>query len=183
PYHKNRVGRFASALVIASTLVAVIFCAGISRAEDPKLPPGDRPPPDVFSRVADAGTASDHEGADHVIVLDRAVNRVKPSGVTYVESYAIYKVLTRTGCRNQSVLRWNYDPQSSYVEVQEVNVIRDGERIPVDVSNVHDLPAPQAWIYWNDRIKTLQLPRLHVNDGIEVKVFRKGFTYALLEGR
>ncbi|HUV37825.1 MAG TPA: DUF3857 domain-containing transglutaminase family protein, partial [Patescibacteria group bacterium] len=159
------------------SLVPPVF----ARAQEAGLPPGDRPPPDVFSRIEDAGAAADHEGADHVIVYDYAMNRVEPSGVTYVDNYIIYKILTPAGCRNQSVLRWSYDPLSSYVEVREVNVIRGGERIPVDVSAVHDLPAPQSWIYWKDRIKTLQLPRLHVNDGIEVKTFRKGFTYALLD--
>jgi hypothetical protein len=154
--------------------------AGAPGTGKTELPPGDRPPPDVFSRVAEAGAAADHEGADHVVVFDRAVNRVAPSGVTQVESYIIYKVLTPGGCRNQSVLRWNYDPQSSHVEVREVNVIRGKEKIAVDVSAVRDLPAPQSAIYWKDRIKTLQLPRLQVGDGIEVSVFRKGFTYALL---
>jgi len=160
--------------------VLLFVSTSFSAARENKRPPGDRPPPDVFSRIEEAGVAADHEGAEYVIVYDEAVNRVKPSGVTYVDSYVIHKILTPAGARNRSVLRWNYDPQSSYVEVREVNIIRDGKSMPVDVSRVRDLPAPQSWIYWKDRIKTLQLPRLRVNDGIEMKVFRKGFTYALL---
>jgi transglutaminase-like putative cysteine protease len=156
---------------------AVLLPAAILAAD---LPPGDRPAPDPVSRLEDAGTAEDHPGADHVIVLSEAVNKVKPTGVTYVDGYDLVKVLTAAGCRDQSVLNWRYDPQSSYVEVREVNLLRDGERLPVDVSQVHDLPAPQAAIYWRDRIKTLQLPRLEIGDGIEVITFRKGFTYALL---
>ena len=169
-----------SGLIAALVAILLFSFAGNALTQDPKLPPGDRPPPDTFSRIKDAGVAADHEGADYVIVYDYAINKMKPTGVTYVESEMIYKVLTPGGCRDRSVLRWNYDPQSSYVDVLEVNIIRDGKRIPVDVSLVHDLPAPQAWIYWKDRIKTLQLPRLHTNDGIEIKTFRKGFTYALL---
>jgi transglutaminase-like putative cysteine protease len=144
------------------------------------LPPGDKPAPTPISRLADAGTADDFPGADHVVVLEHAVNRVKPSGVTYVDGYRLVKILTPEGCRDGSVLNWHYDPQSQHLEVREVNVIRDGERIPVDVAMVHDLPAPQAAIYWRDRVKTLQLPRLRVDDGIEVTTFSKGFTYALL---
>ncbi len=172
--------------ILHSRLLAVLIAFFLvipsvrALADETDLPPGDRPPPDVFSRVADAGEAKDHTGAGHIIVYDYAKNHVKPTGVTYVDSYIIYKVLTAAGTRDMSVLRWNYDPQSSYVEVREVNIIRDGKKIPVDVSAVHDLPAPQSWIYWKDRIKTLQLPRLEANDGIEVTVFRKGFTYALL---
>ncbi len=151
-------------------------------ADETSSPPGERPAADVFSRVTDAGTADDHKGANHIVVYDYAMNHMKPSGVTYVDSYIIYKVLTAAGCRDRSVLRWNFDPQSSYVDVREVNIIRGGKKIPVDVSNVHELPAPQRAIYWKDRIKTLQLPRLEINDGIEITVFRKGFTYALLDG-
>lgn len=149
-------------------------------AQDSPLPPGDKPAPDAFSRLAGAGTREDHAGADHIIVMTEAVNKVKPSGVTYVDGYELRKVLTEAGCRNQSVLSWRYDPQSSFEDVQEVSVLRDGERIAVDLEGLHDLPAPQAAIYWRDRIITLQLPRLKVGDGIEIKTFRKGFTYALL---
>jgi len=165
--------------VVLSVTVLLIPQAYV-QAEGRDDPPGDRPPPDVFSRIEDAGVAADHEGAGFVVVYDYAMNRVAPSGVTYIDNYVIYKILTPAGCREQSVLRWNYEPQSSYVEVREVNIIRGNEKIPVDVSEVHDLPAPQSWIYWKDRIKTLQLPRLVVNDGIEIRVFRKGFSYALL---
>jgi len=167
--------RAPSVLLLAGLLLLPLLAMA-----DTDLPPGDKPAPDVYSRLADAGTADDHPGADHVIVLTETVNRMKPTGVTYVDGYDLVKVLTLAGCREQSVLTWRFDPQSSFVDVREVNVVRDGEKIPVDVANVHDLPAPQAAIYWRDRIKTLQLPRLEVGDGIEVITFRKGFTYALL---
>jgi transglutaminase-like putative cysteine protease len=176
----KRKKRYRSLAVL--TAGAILLSSGLARGGETDLPPGDRPAQDVFSRVADAGVAADYDGADYLIVYDEAVNKVKPSGVTYIESHVIYKMLTPAGCREHSVLSWNYDPQSSFVEIRKASVIRDGERIPVDVSNVHDLPAPQWAIYWKDRVKTLQLPRLRVNDGVEVEVFRKGFTYALLEG-
>jgi len=166
--------KFQASLFLSAVALAILFNPGFAE------PPGEKPVTDVFSRLETAGLASDHEGADHLVVFTEAVNNVKPSGVTYVDGYELTKVLTPEGCRDRSVLSWHYDPQSSHVEVREVNIVRDGELIPVDVTAVHDLPAPQAAIYWNDRIKTLQLPRLRVNDGIEVKTFRKGFTYALL---
>lgn len=146
----------------------------------PALPPGEKPAPTPFSRLDDAGAAADHSGADHVVVFEHAVNKVKPSGVTYVDGYRLIKILTPEGCRDRSVLSWHYDPQSQFLEVREVAVLRGGERIPVDVTAIHDLPAPQAAIYWRDRVKTLQLPRLLPGDGVEVVTFSKGFTYALL---
>ena len=154
---------------------------GAPATADASLPPGDTPPPTAFSRLEDAGTAEDYDGADHVIVHQTTVNRVKPTGVAVGEEYALYKVLTPAGARNLAVQTWRYEPWSSYIEVREANILRDGERIAVDVSAVHDLPAPQYGIYWNARLMTLQLPRLYVGDGIELRVFRKGYSYALLE--
>jgi len=163
-------------------LLLLLFTSSISAQENDtqSLPPGDKPPPTVFDRITSAGETEDYDDANHVIVYDLAVNRVKESGVTEVESYMLYKVLTDNACKSFSVLTWGYDPQSSYVRIDEVNVIRDDEKNAVDVKDVLDLPAPQSAIYWGNRVKTLQMPRLKVGDGIEVKAFRKGFTYALL---
>ncbi|NCQ33659.1 DUF3857 domain-containing transglutaminase family protein [bacterium] len=163
-------------------LLSVLVWA-VAAQSAPDLPPGDKPAPTPLSRIADVGTADDRDGADMVVVLDKAVNKVKPSGVTDVSHYRLLKVLTEAGCRDQSVLNWHYDPQSSHVEVRKVTIIRDGEYLPVDVGPLHDLPAPQSAIYWNDRVKTLQLPRLRVGDGIEIITTRKGFTYALLDAK
>ncbi len=171
----------AACVAFAALLGAAAADDGATGAGDGTLPPGDSAPPTVFTRLADAGEADDHEDSDHVIVYERSVNRVKETGVTYTDDYTLYKVLTPAACRNMSVQRWRYEPWSSFIHVREVNVIRGDERIPVDVSNVHDLPAPQSAIYWNARVQTLQLPRLQVNDGIEIVAFRKGYSYALLD--
>ena len=165
----------------AVAAIACLLALSLNAWCDDTLPPGESPPPTAFSRLEDAGAAEDHEGADEVVVYDHTINRVKPSGVTYGETYVLRKVLTPAGCRDLSVLTWRYEPWSSYIEITEANIVRGGERIPVDLSRVQDLPAPQSGIYWNSRVKTLQLPRLKVGDGIEVRTFRKGYSYALLE--
>ncbi|MCD4691248.1 DUF3857 domain-containing protein, partial [bacterium] len=168
----------AAALVLLSL---ILVTPALADTEPAGLPPGDSPPPTAFSRLDDAGGTDDFPDADYIIVFDETVNRVKPTGVTYGDSYMLYKMLTPEGCRDRSVLRWGYEPWSSHVEIREVSVLRGDERIIVDVSAVHDLPAPQSAIYWNSRIKTLQLPRLEVGDGVEVLLFRKGYSYALLD--
>jgi Domain of Unknown Function with PDB structure (DUF3857)/Transglutaminase-like superfamily len=176
-----RIHSFFSGLVFL--LVAFIMMASVPAIaqleRDRPTPPGEPEPVTVFTRVADAGTADDYD-TDHIIVLDEAVSRVMDSGVTYVDLYTIYKVLTEAGTQTMSALEWHYDPRSSFVEVAEVNIIRDGARIPVDASQVLDLPAPQSAIYWSDKIKVIQLPRLRIGDGIEVVAMRKGYNYALL---
>jgi len=145
--------------------------------------PGDKAPPTPESRLAATGGAAQHPGFDHLIVLDETVTHVDERGVTEVDSTILYEVLTPAGCVSQSVLRWGYDPQSSEVDVREVSVLRGGERIDVPVAQVLTLPAPQDMIYWSDRVKLLQLPRLEVGDGILVQVHRRGFTYALLAAK
>jgi hypothetical protein len=43
-----------------------------------------------------------------------------------------------------------------------------------------DYPQPARAIYWGARSKMLEVGRLYPGDGLEVWMFRKGFTYALL---
>ncbi len=167
-------------LILTGVLAARGAEAQIER--DRPEPPGAPPPATAFTRLAGAGTAADHAGVDWLIVLDSSVNRITADGVAYVDLYQLTKILTEKGAGARSALEWGYDPRSSFVEITEVNLLRDGVRIPVSVANVKDLPAPQNAIYWSDRIKVLQLPRLRPGDGVEVLSMRKGYNYALLAG-
>ncbi len=164
-------------LLVLTVLLPALFAPALQGQA-----PGNKTPATFESRLEAAGTTDDHPGHDHLIVLDETVNRVDSLGVTETEATLVYKVLTPRGCVDLAALRWGYDPQSSWVDVRSVELVRDGERIAVPVDTVLDLPAPQAAIYWSDRVKQLQLPRLRVGDGIIIQLFRKGFTYALLDG-
>ncbi len=166
-------------LVKCALLISFSLCVIPTHAQE--LPPGDKPPQTAIDLVENAGDKDKYDGSNYVVVKELSVNRVKSTGVTEVDKYMLYKLLTRTGCRNFSVMNWGYDPRSSYVVVDEINIIRDGEKIPVDVRTVKDVPAPQRAIYWGNRLKMIQLPLLHVNDGIEVKTSHKGYNYALLQ--
>jgi hypothetical protein len=167
-----------SLLCICLLAVSGHLCA---QSDQPSLPPGDHPPPTAFDRLERSGTAEDFDSAAYAIVLDMTVNTVNELGITYTDSYLLYKVLTEEGCKKLAVNTWRYEPLSSFVDVKEVNILRNGKSITVPIDKVLDLPAPQRGIYWQDRIKTVQLPRLHVGDGVEIKLFRKGYSYALLD--
>ena len=162
-------------------LLLTIACINAQTGLPQSLPPGDNPPPTVFDRIMNAGDAEDFDSAAYVIVVDSSINTVNKLGVAKVNSYILYKALTEKGCKELSVLTWGYEPMSNHIEIHEVNIIRKNKAIPVPVDSIRDLPAPQSGIYWSDRIKVLQLPRLRVGDGIEIKVFRKGYSYALLD--
>jgi len=168
----------------ASFVILILIIATVVLAQtDPVLPPGDSPLPTVFDRIKNAGTTDDFKDAAYVIVCDSTINQVNELGISYLNSYMLYKVLNDEGCRELAVIRRGYEPLSSHVTITNVNILRGDSVISVPVEKVLDLPAPQSGIYWGDRIKILQLPRLQVNDGIEIELFRKGYSYALLEDK
>jgi transglutaminase-like putative cysteine protease len=157
--------------------------SGVTAAPAPKqiLPPGDNAPPTVFERIKKVGTSKEYENSPYLLVLDSAMNRVDSLGIIRTDTYVLYKVLNDEGCRQLAVLSWGYEPLSSFVDIRSVSVIRGDSQLTVPVADVKDLPAPQSMIYWGNRLKLLQLPRLQVGDGIEVRSFRKGYSYALLD--
>ncbi|MDH4157768.1 MAG: DUF3857 domain-containing transglutaminase family protein [candidate division Zixibacteria bacterium] len=163
----------------AAVVISAVTLAAQTNTDRP-LPPGDNPPPTVFDRIKNAGTAKDFDSAAYAIVCDSTVNTVNDLGVTFTDNYVLYKVLTEEGCKELSVLSQGYEPLTNYVEFREINIIRDSARIPVALDGVRAVPAPQHGIYWADSLKLVQLPRLRPGDGIEAVTFRKGFSYALL---
>jgi hypothetical protein len=169
--------------IVMSSLILLILTSAIigQGVEQSPLPPGDKPAPTVFSRVKDAGDAAKYDSAGYIIVCDSAVTTINKLGVAYTDNYLVYKILTEEGAKELAVLTWGYEPLTNYIEIREVNIIRGDSAFPVPVPNITDLPAPQDGMYWQDRLKSLQLPRLQIGDGIEIKSFRKGFSYALLD--
>jgi hypothetical protein len=161
-------------------LLIMLFSFGFAD-DNSTLPPGDKHPPTIFERISEAGEVEDFDSASYIFVLDSIVNRINRKGVAFTDMYMLYKILTDEGCNSQSVLTWHYEPMSSMVEISQVRIIRGDSAINVPLDGLLDLPAPQSGIYWSDRLKMLQLPRLEVNDGIEVISFRKGYSYALLD--
>jgi transglutaminase-like putative cysteine protease len=165
-------------LLRAILFLSLVVSAGAQT--DRLLPPGDKPPLTVFDRIREAGTVDDHEDAAYIIVYDSLTNRISDPGVSYITGYMLYKVLTDEGARELSVLNWRYEPLTNYIDIIEVNIIRGDSVIPVSAGSTIDIPSPQSGIYWNDRLKMIQLPRLHIGDGIEIETYKKGYSYALL---
>lgn len=165
-------------------LIIILYLTPVIQADPAQpvtLPPGETPPPTAFDRLKNAGSAADFDSAAYAIVYDETVNTINEIGVTYTAGYTLYKILTEEGCRELAVLTWGYEPLTNMVEIEEINILRNDSTFKVNTGSLRDLPAPQHAIYWSDRIKSIQLPRLHVGDGIEVRMKRKGFSYALLD--
>lgn len=114
--------------------------------------------------------------------LDRTVASTV-SELSHNYMHRLYKVLTPEGAKTMSVLKLDYDPLSAWSEIRGVTVYHaDGTQTAVDTSKVLDYPQPARAIYWGAREKMIEIGRLEPGDAVEVFLYRKGFTYALLTG-
>ncbi|MCU0237550.1 MAG: DUF3857 and transglutaminase domain-containing protein [Acidobacteria bacterium] len=136
---------------------------------------------DLHQQLAGAGTAKEFPGAHYLVVFDRTAVRVEDSGLSHVDKEVLYKVLDAEGAKELQSLTFGYDPLSAFVAVKEMKVLRaggGGESVPL--SAIRDYPAPARAIYWGAREIIAPAGRLEAGDGIWVKTYQKGFTYALL---
>ncbi|MDX9695677.1 MAG: DUF3857 and transglutaminase domain-containing protein [Bacteroidales bacterium] len=131
--------------------------------------------------IKKAGTSKEYPQADYLVVLDEIFVDVQESGLSYNNIHKIYKVLNAQGAKELSKLIFDYDPLSAFVEIKEVKIFRSSGVVDIiNQDRVYDYPAPARAIYWGARQKMIDIGRLEPGDGIEVSLFRKGFTYALL---
>lgn len=129
-----------------------------------------------------AGTDKDYPGSDVVVLYDSTDVDVMDSGLSYVLMHRLTKVLTTKGARDMRTVTFDYDPLSAAVEVLRVRVYRkDGSVHTLAPSDVYDYAAPARAIYWGARQKLASIGWLEPGDAVETLVFRKGFTYALLD--
>jgi len=134
--------------------------------------------PDLIKK---AGCSKDFPDADLLTVFDSTDVDVQESGLSYVNNHTLYKVLTTSGAKELNVIKFGYDPLSAYIDIKGVTVYRkDGNIEKIDVKNVYDYPAPARMIYWGAREKMVEIGRLEPGDAVEVFMFKKGYTYALL---
>jgi len=131
--------------------------------------------------IKKAGTSKEYPQADYLVVLDETFVDVQETGLSYNNIHKIYKVLNAQGAKELSKLIFDYDPLSAFVEIKEVKIFRSSGAVDlIGQDRVYDYPAPARAIYWGARQKMVDIGRLEPGDGIEVSLFRKGFTYALL---
>ncbi len=154
-----------------SGLLAILFFAILVQA-DP-----------VSELIRNSGNAKDYPGAGKLIIFDSTFSDVQETGLTFVYTHRLYKVLNANGALDLSTITYGYDPLSAYVEIRKVVIHKaSGESIELDINTVMDYPAPARAIYWGAREKMIEVGRLETGDALEVFLFRKGFTYALLYG-
>ncbi len=119
---------------------------------------------------------------DVVFVFDSTSVRMEESGLSHLYGHKLYKVLSPAGGRDYNTVKMDYDPLSAFAEIQKVIVYRkDGQVDSLDFTEL-DYPAPAHMIYWGARQKMVTIGRLEPGDAVETFTYKKGFTYALLQG-
>lgn len=159
-------------------VLAATFAAPAAGAQEA----APRCDPDSFRAARAAGDSEGNDGADVVVVRDRSEVRVEDNGRAHVVRTRLLKALTETGAAQLAVLRFDYDPATSLVEIRRAERLRaDGgcDAIPVDAAE--DLPQPAWSIYWGLRMKLLPVPRPAVGDAIETETYFTGFQIAYLD--
>ncbi|MDP4290951.1 MAG: DUF3857 and transglutaminase domain-containing protein [Bacteroidota bacterium] len=133
-------------------------------------------------KINDAGTLAEFPNDNVLMVFDSTRVDVQETGLSFYNMHYLYKVLTPHGALDLNVVKIDYDPLSAYVEIKKAVIYRKNGTVEnLDITKTLDYPAPARAIYWGAREKMLGVGRLEPGDALEVSLFRKGFTYALLQ--
>jgi hypothetical protein len=136
----------------------------------------------IREKISNAGTLSDFPNDNVLVVFDSTAVDVQETGLSFYSMHRLYKVLTQHGALDLNIVKIDYDPLSAYVEIKKVVIYRKNGTVEnLDITKTLDYPAPARAIYWGAREKMLGVGRLEPGDALEVSLFRKGFTYALLQ--
>lgn len=129
-----------------------------------------------------------YDGCNTVTLFDSTSVFMEETGLSRVDYHRRVSMLSYKGCMDNSVVTFDYDPLSAYVEIRQVLVHRYyAGRTDTIVSygrgTVYDYVAPARLIYWGASQKMVEIGHLDPRDEVEIWAFRKGFTYALLSGK
>jgi transglutaminase-like putative cysteine protease len=133
--------------------------------------------------IKNAGDKKAFPGSGVLVVFDSTHVDMMESGLSHSYIHRLYKILTPEGAKSLSVIKFDYDPLSAWSEIRGLTIYHaDGSQSVIDTSKVLDYPQPARAIYWGAREKMIEVGRLEPGDAVEVHLYRKGFTYALLAG-
>ncbi len=119
--------------------------------------------------IKDAGCSKDYPNSNLLIIFDSTDVDVQESGLSYINTHTLYKVLTTEGAKKLHIIKFGYDPLSAYVDILGVTIYRkNGSKEEINVSDVYDYPAPARMIYWGASEKMVEVGRLEPGDAVEV---------------
>ncbi len=130
-----------------------------------------------------AQTLAETPPSSDALVLRCVVHtQVEESGRSTREERTTVKLLTPAGVRRFSVLQFDYDPETSRLDVTGIQVRHaDGTTTIVPPASMVDVPAPKHGIYWPFRKRLAAVPDLVPGDVIEWSSRFVGYRIAYLD--
>ncbi|MCD6332238.1 MAG: DUF3857 and transglutaminase domain-containing protein [Bacteroidales bacterium] len=118
----------------------------------------------------------------YVTLFDSTRVDMEETGLSHYYLHQKYLIKGPGGIRQFRAIRYGYDPQSAYAEIQKV-IIRhpDGTIQQFTKADEVDYTAPGGSILWGAREKMIETGRLSAGDEVEIYRYKKGYTYALLD--
>jgi hypothetical protein len=176
PVRKNITPKTFSVMIILALGIPAAQWSAPAWSEPPKL--GDD---EIFALIKDAGEKEDYPD-DHALVAYHHTDvSVEDTGLSHVVERRIVKILDAEGIKDNSVVRFNYDPATQLCEIRWARIYKkNGSVVKMDLKGVPDLPQPLWGIYWPSRMKLLHASGLEPGDALAYEVYRKGFQIAYL---
>ncbi len=136
---------------------------------------------DYSKLLKESGGKKLYKNSPYIVIFEETDTKMMDSGLNHVNKEIFYKILTKNGAKSLHSYILAYDPGSAFIEFKKVQIIKkNGKIINVPLIGVKDYTAPARAIYWGAKEKILNVGRLDVGDGLLIKTYMKGFTYALL---
>lgn len=126
-------------------------------------------------------------GSNTITLYDSTGVYMEESGLSHVLTHRLIRMFSPAGCSQWSTVKMDYDPLSAYCEITHVLVHRVSGVTDTLVwpgregnATVYDYVAPARLIYWGASQKMVEVGHLDPMDELEVRTYKKGYTYALL---
>ncbi len=156
---------------ILSFLVTVAVCLTATNAQENALP-------------------GKYSGMKTITLFDSTGVYMEESGLSHVLTHKRIRMNAFAGCAEWSTYKIDYDPLSAYCDITHVLVHRSATGKTDTLvwpgregnATVYDYVAPARMIYWGASQKMVEIGHMDLHDELEVWTYKKGYTYALLEG-
>ncbi len=138
--------------------------------------------PNQYTKLlSESGGKTVYKNAPYIIIFEETNTKMMDSGLNHVNKEILFKILTKKGARDLHSFILGYDPGSAYIEFKKVQILKkNGKVVNVPLTGVRDYTASARAIYWGAKEKIIPIGRLEPGDGLLIKTYMKGFTYALL---
>jgi transglutaminase-like putative cysteine protease len=126
---------------------------------------------DVPSLIKKSTVDSRQSAADPArVLLDSAVTRVHPNGLSETYQQRVVEILDERGAREEASADVRYTPDTQAVEIRAARVYkRSGEVVEASSTAEHDVSEPWYGLYYDVKAQVIEFDALEPGDVIDVE--------------